>query len=238
MRRKFENFINYFTTMESSSQKAVWIAFVLFTIAGIIAAAGTVFLEVDQGAIANFFRGLRGLWWSPIAVTLVFVVLAFLGAPQVILIAATVAVFDTYEGIVLSWVATLVSASVGFGLGRFGGAGLVQKLMGGRGKKALRFISNNGFLTSLLVRQVPTGPFILVNLALGAAKIRASWFIAGTGLGILPKILLVAFGSEGIEDAFDGDGLGALVFFIAAAIIWALIVFGVRPMLLKLQNRD
>jgi uncharacterized membrane protein YdjX (TVP38/TMEM64 family) len=116
-----------------------------------------------------------------------------------------------------------------------GGAEAARKLIGTKGGRLLRFIGNNGFLTSFMVRQVPTGPFILVNLALGASDVRASWFIAGTGLGILPKILLVAFGAHGIGKVLQGENLSAMLFFVAAAIISGLIVFVVRPFFLKRQ---
>lgn len=234
----FNKTIKFFTEMESTSQKAVWISFALFTVAGLVLAFGMVFVDLDQGALAGQLRLIRGAWWAPIAVTLMFTFLAFLGAPQFVLIAATVAVFGTSEGVMLSWVATMISATIGYVLGRLGGAAVAQKLLSGHGARILNFIGKNGFLTSLIIRQVPSGPFILVNLALGASKVRASWFIAGTGIGILPKILLVAFGAHGIDQVLKGDNLMAIWFFIGAAFIWALIVFGVRPMLLKLQNRD
>ncbi len=235
MPKIFDKAIKYFTEMESTSQKAVWIAFALFSVAGVVLAVGMFFIDFNQGDLADFLRGLRGQWWSAIAVTAMFTLLAFLGAPQFVLIAATVAVFGTSEGVVMSWVATMVSATVGYIIGRLGGAEAVRKLIGTKGGRLLSFIGNNGFLTSFMVRQVPTGPFILVNLALGASNVRASWFIAGTGLGILPKILLVAFGAHGIGKVLQGENLSAILFFIAAAAIWALIVFVVRPFFLKRQ---
>lgn len=238
MRQQIDKFIKYFTTMESTSQKAVWIAFVLFSIAGLVLAFGMMFVNFDQGQLADFLRALRGKWWAPIAVTGVFTLLAFLGAPQFVLIAATVAVFGPSEGIILSWIATMFSALVGYILGRIGGKKALDKLLSGRGTRLLNFIGNNGFLTSFIVRQVPTGPFILVNLALGATNVRASWFIAGTGLGIMPKILLVAFGAHGIGQVLQGENLSAILFFIAASILWALIVFVVRPILIKRQSLD
>jgi uncharacterized membrane protein YdjX (TVP38/TMEM64 family) len=231
MRTVFDKLHAYFTEMDSTATKAVWIAFVLFTVAGGVLAAGMLFLDLDQGGVADFLRDLRGKWWAPAAVTSVFTLLAFVGAPQVVLIAATVAVFGPSEGMVLSWVATMISACVGFGLGRIGGAKAVSGLLGGRGAGALRFIGSNGFLASLLIRLVPSGPFILVNLALGAARIRTSWFVGGTGVGILPKIALVAFGAHGVGEALRGENLPAIAFFIAAGVIWGLIVFVVRPLL-------
>lgn len=231
MTRFLDRAYRFVTEMDSSAGRAVWIAFALFTLAGAVLALGMVFVDLDQGGIAQFLRTLRGLWWAPAAVTATFVLLAFIGAPQVVLIAATVAVFGPAEGIVLSWVATLVSATVGYWLGRVGGAQAVTRLLGGRGGRALTFIGKNGFLASAIIRLVPSGPFILCNMALGAAKVRASAFIGGTGVGILPKIALVAFGAHGLGAVMKGENQGAIWFFVAAAAIWMIIVLVVRPLL-------
>jgi uncharacterized membrane protein YdjX (TVP38/TMEM64 family) len=231
-----DRFYRFFTEMDSTASRAVWIAFGLFTVAGIVLAAGMMFIDLDQSGIASFLRGLRDVWWAPLAVTGTFVVLAFVGAPQVVLIAATVAVFGAGEGIILSWVATIVSGTIGYVLGRVGGAAALSKLLGGRGGRALGFIGKNGFLASLAIRLVPSGPFIICNMALGAAKVSSMSFIGGTGLGILPKIALVAFGSRGIGAALSGENQGAIWFFVAAAAVWALIAFVVRPMLGRGQS--
>lgn len=226
----------FFTEMDSSASKAVWIAFGLFTVAGAVLAGGMLFIDLDQSGIASFLRGLRNVWWAPVAVTGTFVVLAFVGAPQVVLIAATVAVFGATEGIILSWVATMVSGTIGYVLGRTGGAAALSRLLGGRGGRALGFIGKNGFAASFAIRLVPSGPFIICNMALGAAKVSSMSFLGGTGLGILPKIILVAFGSRGIGALVSGENQGAIWFFVAAAIIWALIAFVVRPMLQRGQS--
>jgi uncharacterized membrane protein YdjX (TVP38/TMEM64 family) len=226
-----DRFYRFFTEMDSSAARAVWIAFALFTLAGAVLAGGMLLIDLDQSGIAGFLRGLRDVWWAPVAVTGTFVVLAFVGAPQVVLIAATVAVFGAAEGVILSWVATMVSGTIGYVLGRVGGAVALSKLLGGRGGRALGFIGKNGFMASLVIRLVPSGPFIICNMALGAAKVSSMSFLGGTGVGILPKIALVAFGAHGIGALLSGENHGAIWFFVAAALIWVLIAFVVRPML-------
>lgn len=226
-----QRLVRFFTEMDSTAARAVWIAFGLFTVAGAVLAGGMLFLDVDQGGVADFLRSLRDMWWSPLAVTATFTLLAFVGAPQVVLIAATVAVFGPAEGMVLSWIATMISACVGYLIGRIGGAGALMRLLGGRGTRVLRFIGDNGFLASLIIRLVPSGPFIIVNMALGAARVASLPFAGGTGIGIWPKIALVAFGAHGLGQVLQGEGLAALGFFAAAAGVWALIAFVVRPLL-------
>jgi len=214
--------------MDARAVRTLWVSVLLFAIAGAVLAVGMTFLDVNEGGVAAFLRSARGAWWAPAAVTAVFVVLAFIGAPQIALIAGTVAVFGAGEGMVLSWLATMISALVGFGFGRAVGAKGLEKL-GGVGERASSFMGKNGFLASLIIRLVPSAPFVVINMALGAAKVPWTQFIGGTGLGILPKILLIAFAGHGFDAVGRRENLSALAFFAAALLVWLLIAFVVRP---------
>lgn len=225
-----KSLFRFFTEMDAQAARALWVSTLLFGAAGLILTAGIFFLDVDQGLVADILRTLRGAWWAPAAVTGVFTVLAFIGAPQIALIAATVAVFGPADGIVMSWLATMISASVGFAIGRFSGAQGLARLGGDLVQRIAAKVKENAFLAALVIRLVPSGPFILVNMALGATGMRASWFAGGTGVGIVPKIVLVAFAGHGIGEVFTGRNITAIGFLAAAALVWLLIVFVVRPM--------
>lgn len=225
-----DRLIRFFTEMDA---RALWVSSLLLGAAGVILAAGIFFIDIQQGAVAEFLASLRGAWWAPIAVTATFTVLAFVGAPQIALIAATVAVFGPAEGIILSWIATMTSAGVGFGLGRAGGGAMLERIGEGLVRRLRDAVARNGFLAALIIRLVPSGPFIMVNMGLGATGMRASWFFGGTGVGIVPKIVLVAFAGHGIGELFRQENVSALLFLAAAVAVWLLIVFVVRPMLTR-----
>jgi uncharacterized membrane protein YdjX (TVP38/TMEM64 family) len=226
----------FFSDMDARTVRTLWVSVLLFAVAGAVLWAGKSYLDVNQGGVADFLRSARGAWWSPAAVTAVFVVLAFIGAPQIALIAGTIAVFGPGEGMVLSWLATMISALVGFAIGRVMGAKGLEKL-GNIGERTAGFMGKNGFLASLIIRQVPSGPFVVVNMALGAAKVPWTHFIGGTGIGILPKIMLIAFAGHGFSAFERQDNLLALAFFAVALLVWLLIAFVVRPRL-KARERE
>jgi len=223
--------LGFFTDMESRTARAVWASALALTIAGGILAFGVFFVDVDQGSVAGILRGLRHAWWSPAAVTAIFVVLAFVGAPQVALIAATVAVFGPEEGALLSWAATMISAGVGFYAGRAAGADTLRRLGGALMQKVAGKVAENGFLAALIIRLVPSGPFILVNMALGASGMRSVPFLAGSGVGIAPKIALIAFAGHGVSSLFAKETMTALGFLAVAALIWLGVIFVIRPRL-------
>ncbi len=226
-----EKFVKFFTEMDSRAARTLWISMALFTAAAAILAVGVLFVDVDQGGVADMLSLLRDAWWAPAAVTGVFTILAFVGAPQIALIAATVAVFGPAEGVVLSWIATMISASVGFALGKIGGRGPLERLGGAFVNRIAAAVKDNGFLAALIIRLVPSGPFIMVNMALGATGMRSSWFFGGTGVGIVPKIVLVAFAGHGVQELFSKQNLGAALFLVGAIALWLILVFVVRPML-------
>jgi uncharacterized membrane protein YdjX (TVP38/TMEM64 family) len=143
-----------------------------------------------------------------------FAVLAFLGVPQVVLIAAAVLAFGPWAGFTYSWAGTMVSALVGFGLGRGFGARLIADW-----PAAQRFadlVGRNGFMASLVVRLVPFAPFVLVNIAGGVAPMSWAAFALGTAVGILPKIAAIAFAGHSIA----AGGLLSFVWLGIALAIW------------------
>ena len=142
--------------------------------------------------------------WGLAIVVGAFAALAFVGVPQIALIAATVAILGPARGASYAWVATMVSAIVGFTIGRLAGAGTLDDLGGERWDRFIALVGRNGLVASFLVRLVPLAPFPLINLAAGVAPIGVFDFIIGTAIGIVPKIALTAFAGDAIMGFFGG----------------------------------
>lgn len=157
-------------------------------------------LEVLQEAIKSF---ADGPWGVPVLI-LTFCLSALIGIPQFVLIGVAVYAFGALWGAVFAWLATLCSGTLTYGIGR-GFAQTVLKRYAGRGVKRLTaFIARNAFVASALVRNLPTGPFLLVNILFGAVGAQYVSYLSGMALGIIPKILLLAFGIQAIEAALGG----------------------------------
>lgn len=161
-------------------------------------------MDVQSTRIAVWLESLQRAWWGPGAAVAVFVALALLGAPQVVLIGAVVLAFGGAAGGVLAWAATMASSLLGFALGRWGGvsARLARSPAWLDGLQAL--MRRRAVWAAFLVRWVPTGPAILVNMAFGAAGVRWRAFALGTGLGIVPKIAVIAGFGHGLAAWFSG----------------------------------
>ena len=118
--------------------------------------------------------------------------------PQWVLIAICVAAFGPLTGAIYAWIATLTSASVNFWMARVMGAAQLDIIAGQFITRTVKIIRQNAIVTSFAVRLVPTGPFILVNMASGVSGMRFTYYLIGTGVGIIPKIAIVALLGQGV----------------------------------------
>lgn len=184
-----------------------------------------------------WLRELADSPWGLPAVILVFCVAAFIGVPQFALIAASVAVFGPFMGAVYGWVANMLSGALTFWIGRAGGEAAVRRYAGPRARQLSELIGRNALLASAIVRSVPAGPFLIVNMVFGASSAKFLDYWIGMALGILPKILLVAVGWNSIRAAFTGNPATAIVFaVIAVALYGAIAYFVVRKARKSWQN--
>ncbi|MHB8529246.1 MAG: TVP38/TMEM64 family protein [Caulobacteraceae bacterium] len=154
------------------------------------------------------------------AVIAAFAAMAFAGVPQVALIAAAVAVFGPWLGGLYSWLGTMISALVGFWLGRVTVAPSAGWKLGRRTERLMALIARNGFIASLLVRLAPFAPFVLINMTAGASSMRTAAFAAGTAIGIVPKIVLTAAAGRLAAGLLSGGALVPVVFFVLALGGW------------------
>jgi len=177
---------------------------------------------------------------SPLAiviVTLVFCLSALFGAPQFVLIAACVVAFGPWWGFVYSWFATVVSAAMTFYMGRFMGKGLLQKMGGNHVDRLSGYIGKNAFSASFIVRNIPSAPFIVVNMAFGASQARFLHFICGCALGILPKTALVAMFGTSYTALTKGGNWKLAAGMAALAAVWLGLMLGARKLYEAGKNR-
>jgi uncharacterized membrane protein YdjX (TVP38/TMEM64 family) len=100
------------------------------------------------------------------------------------------------------------------------GVDTVRKYGGETVNRMSKFVGKNDFFASMIVRNVPTAPFIIVNMVFGVSYARYSRFIAGAAIGILPKTAIVAFAGEAVKSSLDGNPLIAALAGLAILAIW------------------
>jgi uncharacterized membrane protein YdjX (TVP38/TMEM64 family) len=212
--------IAFFTNMDAKAWRSLAISFVLFGGVGCVFLLGAPALGLNGPAgVKHWLTLAQGPWALPAAVA-AFAVLAFLGAPQVVLIAAAAVVFGPWVGSAYSWIGTFVSALIGFELGKAFGGRMIRDLHSPGVDRFMALIGRNGLMASLIIRLVPAAPFIVVNMAAGVARVRRRDFAIGTAIGIVPKILLTAFAGGTVVSAFHGGGWVQFALLGLAVAIW------------------
>jgi len=216
MRRIFA----FLSNLDAQAWRMLAVSFVLFGGVGLVFFFGAQILGVDSTrTLEEWLGAAHGPWSLPVAVA-AFAGLAFIGTPQIVLIAAAVVAFGPLTGSLYSWIGTMASSLVGFYLGRGAGARALERFSGEGVRRFMRLVGQNGFLASLIVRLVPSAPFIVVNMAAGVTPMRLSHFVAGTGIGIVPKIALTAFAGASIVQLMQGEIRGHWVELAVVVVIW------------------
>lgn len=221
--------VAFLTEMDARRWRTAAVTVLLLGLVVAVLLAGKSSLGVEaEERLEHWLQGYAGSPWAFAATVLLFVISAFLGAPQFLLIAACVVAFGPSLGFWYSWAATVVSAGVTYWLGRGPTARLLDRL-GSRTITRLRgFIGQNAFYASFIIRNVPSAPFIVVNMAFGAARSSFWQFLAGCALGVLPKTALVAFFGGAVFSAVSGDGVWHSMILAGAAALWLALMLAVR----------
>jgi len=207
--------------LKSSAWRSLAGAFVTFGGVGLIFFFGARLMGLDAtNTMRAWLAAGAGSPWALPATVATFAALAFLGVPQVVLIAATVLALGPVAGAMDSWAGTMVSALIGFWLGRRLSGSLLRDWGGPRVARVTQMIARNGFAASLLIRLAPTVPFVFVNMAAAVAQVGLFDFVAGTAIGIAPKIVLTAMAGRSLQALADGRMGGNLVIVALAMLGW------------------
>ena len=225
----------FITQLDKQAVRAIAVTAAMFGLAIVMIVLGGKYLGVNEGALHELFSGLASSAWALPATIAVFVLAAFIGTPQWALIAAAVLAFGPAQGFAFAWIATLVSALVDFSIGRAMGAERLNQYGGPLVGRIMALVQRNGFVTSFTVRLVPTGPFVLVNMAAGVSRMTYAAFMAGTALGIIPKIAAVAFLGQSLLGALQGS---PALFAVGLAGFFGVIIGGMLFARRKLTARN
>jgi len=210
----------FFRNLDQSATRAILVSLLLFALVIGIFIVGKTGSVVDVDGVQEAIRAYAGSPAGPLLLIAFFCLAAFIGIPQFALIAAAALAFGPWAGAGWSWVATMISGAITFWLGRFLGEETFRKYAGQRANRFSSFLGRNAFAASFMVRSVPAGPFLVVNMAFGVSQSKFLHYWAGMALGIVPKIALVAFLGQSVAAAVTGNPVVAILAGGAAIGVW------------------
>lgn len=229
--------LDFILNMEARRWKAALATVLLLgATIGLLALGKTQLGLATEAKLEHWLQGYAGSPWAFAATIVLFTLSAFIGAPQFILIAACVVAFGPNLGFAYSWAATVVSAGVTYWLGRGPTARLIDRFDSRTLARLKRFVGRNAFYASFMIRNVPSAPFIVVNMAFGATRANFGAYLAGCALGVLPKTALVAFFGGAVVSAVSGDGVWTSLILAGVAVVWLGLMLAVREFVKRREN--
>lgn len=205
----------------------------LFRIAGILLyvtliVSGIIFIDsedlLDKEAIEEDAQ--ESLLLASLAFVGTAILLKLLFVPVTPLSVIGGYVFGPYLGFLLSLISLTVGSVIPFFIARKTGKAFTERLLAERLpgiQRYNRMVKENGFLTVVFFRVVPTLPISAVNFIFGLSKVRFRDFLLGSVAGFAPTLLVLSFIGDMILD-FTSPWLYGLILvylmMIAAPILW------------------
>ncbi|HEX5130285.1 MAG TPA: VTT domain-containing protein, partial [Usitatibacter sp.] len=125
-------------------------------------------------------------WWAPLAIILAYTPACMVMFPRPLITAAAVITFGPWEGLTYSMIGVILAGIVGYAIGRRFHRDAARRIAGPKLARVSHLVQQRGIVAVALVRFVPIAPYLVVNVVMGAMRIKFIDFVAGTFLGMLP----------------------------------------------------
>jgi uncharacterized membrane protein YdjX (TVP38/TMEM64 family) len=160
---------------------------------------------------------VRGVWWSPVLLLALYLVLAPMGMPMSPLIVAG-AVFGVRFGSLYNLTGLFFGAVASYGLARLLGRDFVLHLSGERLRRAEGLMERHGFWPLVQTRFLPL-PFPVVNYGAALAGVDLPRFVAASVVGLVPSTLMHTFFIAMLFESSGGQRIALLVTYAAVFLL-------------------
>lgn len=154
---------------------------------------------IDPRRLLAAAEELRASGWGIVLIPPAFVVLSLAMVPSSMLRWTTVLAFDPLFGVVCMTAGVLLATVLGHAIGQRVGAERLSRLGGDRITRIRARLGRTGVLGIAALRQVPLGPFMIVNAVAGAAQVRRRVFVGGTLLGMVPSVTVMVLAGSSLR---------------------------------------
>ena len=167
--------------------------------------------------------------WAPLLVILAYTPAAYTMFPRWLITMVAVIAFGPWRGFLYGLTGMLLAALVSYLPGRLVRRDTVRRLAGARVNRMTAVLHERGALAVAVVRMLPVAPYVVVNLVMGAMRIRLSDFLLGSAIGLTPGMLASTVLGEQVSRALaDPARVNGWLIGLAAVILVSLVYFGQR----------
>ena len=141
---------------------------------------------VTPKSVIALAGSLADYWWAPLALIVSYTPATLVMFPRWLITLAAVAIFGPWAAFAYAQLGVVLAALCGYVIGKLVSRETVRQIAGPRIHRLTRLLRRRGLIAVTLVRLVAIAPFIVVNVVMGATRIRLHHYIIGTVLGMLP----------------------------------------------------
>ena len=188
-------------------------------------------VTVDR--VSQWIDAFSANWWAPLVVMLAYTPASVIMFPRPLITMAAGMAFGATAGFACAMTGIVIAASSAFGLGRRLDRNMVRRLIGLRLNRIAGALHRHGLVAVTAIRFVPVAPFVVVNLAAGAIRVRYWHFALGTALGMMPGALVATLLGDQVKTALRPSG--SLNYWLIGAVV--ALVLGLLLVLRKRLRR-
>jgi phospholipase D1/2 len=172
---------------------------------------------VNFETVAAWERSIKADPAAPYIIVGAYLVGGLILFPITLLTAVTILTFGPVAGNIYALTGWLLSATLGYGMGKLLGREWLRSLLGDRLSYFNHEGDRSGVLAVLALRIVPVAPFTVVNIFIGASLIRFRDFTIGSVLGRIPGLVALTLFEVQLKSLMRAPAMGK--FAIAGAVI-------------------
>lgn len=158
---------------------------------------------VTRHRLVEWGRDFARSGWAPLVIVLAYTPATFTMFPRWLITMVAVLAFGPWMGFLYGLLGMLIAGVCSFLPGRLVRRDTVRRLAGPRLASVMALLHRKGALSVAIVRLLPVAPYAVVNLVMGAMRIRLRDFVVGSAIGIVPGMLFATTLSEQIALAIN-----------------------------------
>lgn len=160
-------------------------------------------------------HGVSGQLWFVVIAAL----FASMGLPRQVVAFLGGYAFGLMSGTSLATLAVLLACMMSFAYGRVAKRFFAVSGVPERFRRVAGFVHEHTFTATLLIRLLPAGSNLLLNLAAGLGGVRGLPFFAGSAVGYVPQMLVFALVGSGVHiDPGWRAGVAVLLFVLSGVL--------------------
>ncbi|MBI1276058.1 hypothetical protein GC177_08815 [bacterium] len=176
--------------------------------------------------IRPLLESVRSTAWAVPAAIGIYTIAMLCFFPHMAMSAAVVLIFPPLEAICICMAGSLISASIGYGIGRRLGLRSARALVGDAAQKVSGYAKKGGVLGIALLRMLPIAPYMVVNLALAMLEVPFFVFLAGTFFGALPGAIIASLLGYSALELWENPSPENLMMVGGGVLAWLVVVAG------------